>query len=158
MLAALDAVAHELGRGLVAGAAGTAAMTASSTAEMRIRRRAPSAVPAQAAGKALRVQPLDDPATGRLATAAHVSTGVLLGVPRAVIGAAGLRGLRALAAYLPIAAAPDFAVVPAMGVGVPPPWRWGAREVAISALHHAAYAAAASATYDALSAAARRRP
>jgi hypothetical protein len=157
MLAALDALARELGRGLVAGAAGTAAMTASSTAEMRIRRRPPSAVPAQAAGKVLHVQPLDDPATGRLATAAHVSTGVLLGLPRAALGVAGLNGLRGLVAYLPIAASPDFAVIPAMGVGVPPPWRWGAKEVAISALHHAVYAAAASVTYDGLRSA-RRRP
>ena len=39
---------------------------------------------------------------------------------------------------------PDFVVVPALGVS-DPPWRWGAAEVAISALHHVAYAAGASA-------------
>jgi hypothetical protein len=45
----LGDVAAAVGKGLFAGAAGTAAMTLSSTIEMRLRRRPASSAPADAA-------------------------------------------------------------------------------------------------------------
>jgi hypothetical protein len=52
--------AGAVGKGLVAGAIGTAAMTVSSTVEMKRRGRKPSDVPARAAGKVLGVEPVGE--------------------------------------------------------------------------------------------------
>ena len=123
---------HRLTRGLIAGAAGTAAMTASTLVEMRVRDRPPSDVPAQTAAKLLGWDPGERRAE-RLGTALHVLTGLALGVPSALLPAT---------VYVPLAFSPDFAAVPALGLA-PPPWRWPPVEVAVSAGHHAAYAAAA---------------
>ena len=46
-------LAEAIGKGVVAGVAGTAAMTVSSTVEARLRRRAFSTAPADAAAKVL---------------------------------------------------------------------------------------------------------
>lgn len=71
----------------------------------------------------------------------------------ATLFAAGLlvvpRATRWIASVLAIAWAPDLVAVPAAGAS-PPPWRWGAVELAISASHHVAYAAAGEAAYRAL--------
>ncbi len=53
----LGDVAARVGKGLFAGAAGTTAMTVSSTLEMKIRGRQGSSAPAQAAAKVLGVAP-----------------------------------------------------------------------------------------------------
>jgi len=145
---ALDAVAVALGRGIVAGVAATAAMTVASTAEMKLRRRQPSAAPAAVAGRLLGVKPRKRGGE-RFATAAHLATGTSLGTARAALDLAGVKGRAAPAAFFAIAWLPDLVAVPAAGAA-PPPWRWGATEVAISAAHHVAYAAAGEATYRAL--------
>jgi hypothetical protein len=147
-VAALDRVAIALGRGLVAGAAATAAMTVASTAEMKLRGREPSAAPAKVAGKALGVKPRKR-AGDRFATVAHAAAGISLGSARGLLDVAGVRGAAAPAAFFAIAWSPDLVIVPAAGAA-PPPWRWGARELAISALHHGVYAAAGERTYRAL--------
>ena len=50
-------VAGALGKGLVAGMVGTAAMTVSSTIEAKLRKREGSTAPADAAGEVLGIQP-----------------------------------------------------------------------------------------------------
>jgi len=44
---------------------------------------------------------------------------------------------------------PELVLVPAAGAS-DPPWKWGTGELGISAIHHVAYTAAASATWAAL--------
>lgn len=146
--AALARASVALGRGLVAGVAGTAAMTVSSTLEMKLRRRAPSGAPAEVAGKLLGVEPRED-GGGRFATLAHAATGTSLGAARGLLGLAGVPDGPAAGAFAAIAWLPDLVAVPAAGAA-PPPWRWGAGEVAISGLHHVVYAAAGEAAYRAL--------
>jgi len=146
MSAAVDRVSVAVGRGLVAGAAATAAMTVSSTAEMKLRGRPPSVAPAQVAAKLLGVRPRDET---RFGTIAHATTGVALGAARGLLDLAGLRGGAAAGTFLAIAWAPDLVGVPAAGVA-PPPWRWGVKETAISALHHVVYAGVGEAAYRAL--------
>jgi hypothetical protein len=141
-------VADATGRGLVAGAAGSVAITVSSTLEMKARGRPPSDVPAKVAAKALGVRPRRR-ARARFAALAHLASGLALGVPRGWLAVAGLPPLPREAAWVAIAASPDFALVP-LAREAPPPWRWGTAEVLISAAHHLAYAAAASAAYRAL--------
>lgn len=145
MSATVDRVAIVAGRGLVAGAAATAAMTVSSTLEMKLRGRPPSPAPATVAAKLLGVRPEKD----RFAVIAHSSMGVGLGAVRGMIDLAGLRGSPAAVAFFAVAWSPDLVVVPAAGAAEAP-WRWGIVETAISALHHVVYAAAGEAAYRAL--------
>jgi hypothetical protein len=147
-VAALDRVAIALGRGIVAGVAATAAMTVVSTAEMKLRGRAPSTAPTKVAGRLLGVKPRKR-AGDRFATVAHAVTGVSVGTTRGLLDVAGVHGRAAPAAFFALAWTPELVAVPAAGAA-PPPWRWGALELAISAFHHAVYAAAGERTYRAL--------
>jgi hypothetical protein len=56
----LKDVAEAVGKGLIAGAAGTAAMTLSSTLEAKLRQRGASTSPAQPAAKVQGVEPKDE--------------------------------------------------------------------------------------------------
>jgi hypothetical protein len=123
-----------------AGIAGTAAMTASSTLEMRLRRRPPSTAPVETVERLLGRR-LPDALRGPVGTASHLLSGMALGLPRALVR---LREPAATALFVPVACLPDFVILPALGV-TDPPWRWGAGEAAISAVHHLAYAVGASA-------------
>lgn len=145
----LRAVASEIGRGLLSGLAGTAAMTVSSTVEMKLRHRAASAAPAKAAERVLGIAPDDQAAEARLANLVHWSYGTLWGVARAVVGSAGVRGT-VMAPVLHFAAVwgASLLALPALQVA-PPIWRWSREEIAIDVLHHAVYVAAADAAYRA---------
>ncbi|MGZ4767710.1 MAG: hypothetical protein ACXVLX_03580 [Ilumatobacteraceae bacterium] len=89
--------AAALGRGLVAGAIGTAAMTLSSTAEARHRKGELSTVPAEAARKVLGLEPLELGAAAKFSRVVHCGYGTSWG---ALLGVLAMVGLRA-----PIAAA-----------------------------------------------------
>jgi hypothetical protein len=133
-------------RALVAGAAGTVAITISTNVEMRIRGRGPSEAPIDAleriAGRRL-------PARKALGGAAHLASGLALGLPRVLIERGGVREPVATLLFLPIAWSPDLAAVPALGAAEPP-WRWGWTETGVSLIHHVAYATAAGAALAAL--------
>jgi hypothetical protein len=145
-----DRLAIALGRGLVAGAAGTAAMTVASTAEMRLRGRPPSPAPSEVAAKLLGVRPRDRRSEQRFAAISHAAMGVALGSARGLIDLVGLRGPAASAAWFTVVWSPDLIAVPAAGAA-PPPWRWGLTETAISGFHHLVYAAAGERAYRSLS-------
>jgi len=87
----LDNLAGSIGRGLVAGFAGAAAMTVSSTLEARLRGRAPSTAPARATAKALGIAGFDsDLAQARFNDLAHWGYGTGWGVVRGLFAFAGL--------------------------------------------------------------------
>jgi hypothetical protein len=134
-----------IGNGLAAGLAGTAAMTVSSTVEMKLRGRAPSTVPARAAAKVLGVEPTDE---RRFATFVHWIYGTAWGAVRGVIGTLGCRGPDAAALHFATVWGTELAVLPALDIGVPPAWRWSATEIAVDAFHHAVYATVTSAAYE----------
>jgi hypothetical protein len=147
---ALGRLAAAIGRGLLAGAVGTAAMTASSTLEQKRRGRAPSTAPADAAMKVLGIEGFcDDGARSRFSNAVHWAYGTSWGVPRGVLAAAGLGPAAATAAHGGALWASEQVMLPALGVA-PPLWQWGAVEVAIDATHHLVYAVATSLAYEAL--------
>ena len=142
----LGDVAAAVGKGLFAGVAGTVAMTASSTIEMKLRGRPASSAPATAAAKVLGVEPKGQSEEARFSSIVHWGYGTSWGAVRGLIGAAGLRGLRANAAHLGAVWGTEQAMLPALGVA-PPFWEWGAKEVAIDAFHHLVYAGATGAAY-----------
>jgi uncharacterized protein YndB with AHSA1/START domain len=135
-----------LGCGLLAGLAGGLAMSASTLAEMRLTGRGPSEVPAEAVKRIFGIRKLGETAERRLTTTAHFAVSGLTGAAWGTIAAAGLpRQLRAPLLYA-MAASPDAAVVPAMGLA-PPPWRWSAADLARTVGHHAVYTAVAHAAF-----------
>jgi hypothetical protein len=143
-------LAAAIGRGLVAGAIGTAAMTVSSTVEQKLRKREASTAPADAAMKVLGIEGFcDDGAKSRFSNAVHWSYGTAWGVPRALLDVAGIDGPVATIAHGAALWGSEQAMLPALGVA-PPLWEWGAAEVAIDALHHAVYTVATSVAYEAL--------
>ena len=145
----LGDLAAAVGKGLFAGAAGTAAMTASSTLEMKLRGRPASSTPARAAEKVLGVQPVDEEAEARFSNLVHWGYGTAWGGVRGLIAAAGLTGPAATAAHLAAVWGSEQVMLPALDAA-PPLTEWGAREVAIDAFHHLVYAAATGAAYSLL--------
>ncbi|MEO7197595.1 MAG: hypothetical protein ABIZ50_03905 [Solirubrobacterales bacterium] len=143
-------VASAVGRGLLAGAAGTAAMTASSTLEMKLRHREASSAPADAAGKVLGIQPRNPAGKARFSNVVHWSYGTGWGAVRGLIGAAGLSGPRATGAHFATIWPGALVMLPSLGVA-PPPWKWGATELGIDAMHHLVYVTATSVAYAAIS-------
>jgi len=71
------------------------------------------------------------------------------GACRALLDAAGLSPVAATAAHGGALWGSEQVMLPALRVA-PPLWEWGAVEVAIDALHHVVYTAAASVAYEAL--------
>jgi hypothetical protein len=148
----LDTLATAIGRGLVAGIAGTAAMTVSSTLEARLRRRAPSTAPARATAKMLGIREFDsDLAQARWNDLSHWGYGTGWGVVRGLLGATPMSSRAATVAHGAAIYGAAQVSLPALEI-VPPSIFWGAKEVAIDALHHAVYATATGVAYEAIAA------
>jgi len=146
---ALSDAAGCAGVGALAGLAGTAAMTTSSTVEAKLRGRASSDAPVTAASAFLGVEPSGEAGKKRFAALAHWGYGTGWGAVRGVLDAAGLHGPAAAAVHVTAVWGGEQVVLPATGSSSPA-WKWGIREVGIDLLHHAVYAAATSAVYETL--------
>jgi len=148
---ALDTIAGSIGKGLLAGFAGTAAMTVSSTLEAKLRGRAPSTAPARATAKVLGIKEFeDDVAKARFSDLSHWGYGTGWGVLRGLLDATGMSPKAATAAHGAAVWGSAQVTLPALEVA-PPAIFWGAEEVAIDAFHHAVYAAATGIAYDLIS-------
>jgi hypothetical protein len=146
---AVHRLASAVGVGLFAGAAGTAAMTVSSTLEAKLRKRGSSSAPSDAAGKVLGVQPRNPAGRARFSTIVHWGYGTSWGAARGLISLTGLDGAAAAAAHFAAVWGWSLVMLPALDVA-PPAWEQDPREVAIDALHHAVYAGTAGAAWRAL--------
>jgi len=145
----LGDTAAAVGKGLFAGAAGTVAMTVSSTLEAKLRQRGSSSAPADAAGKVLGVQPRDEAGEARFATVVHWSYGTSWGAVRGLLHAAGLDGPGAGVAHFAAVWGSAQVMLPLLDIA-PPPWESEPKEIAIDAFHHAVYAAFTALAFDAL--------
>lgn len=135
-----------IGRGLIAGLCGTAAMTVSSTIEMKLRGRQASTAPADAALKVLGLQPADDKAKARFSDMVHWSYGTGWGVARGILDAAGCESACAIPAHFAAIWGASLIMLPALEVA-PPVTKWSAEEVAIDAFHHLVYVTAVDLAY-----------
>ena len=144
----VDTVASSIGKGLVAGFVGTAAMTVSSSFEARIRGRAASSAPARATAKVLGIKEFeDDIAAARFNDLSHWGYGTSWGVVRGLLAAAGLSPKAATAAHGAAVWGSAAVTLPALEVA-PPFVFWGRKEVAIDLWHHTVYAAATGLAYS----------
>jgi hypothetical protein len=146
----LNQIATRVGKGIVAGLAGTLAISISQAIEMKISRRKPSTTPADAAGKVLGVQPRDEGGKARFANVVHWAYGTGWGLARAALGGPRRGRFWAPLAHLAAVQAVAMLMLPALKVA-PPATKWGAGEISKEVLHHVVYASAADATYRALS-------
>jgi hypothetical protein len=147
---AANTLARAIGKGVVAGLAGTAAMTVSSTVEAKLRHRAFSTSPGRATAKMLGIKEFEDArAAARFSDLSHWGTGTGWGVARALMREFGIS--RKLATPTHFAAVWGFALValPALEIA-PPVVFWRKQEIAIDVFHHAVYAAATGAAYELL--------
>jgi hypothetical protein len=143
-------VAQSIGKGLVAGVAGTAAMTVSSTLEAKLRHRAFSTAPADATAKVLGIKEFaSEGAYSRFSNISHWGYGTGWGVVRGLLDAAGLSPARATAAHAAAVWGNEQVMLPALDIA-PPVWMWSRKEVAIDGFHHAVYALATGLAYVAL--------
>ena len=147
----LGDTAAAVGKGLLAGAVGTVAMTVSSTVEAKLRERGSSSAPADAAGKVLGVQPRDEAGEARFATVVHWAYGTSWGAVRGLLQAIGLDGGRATVAHFAAVWGSAQVMLPALEVA-PPMWESPPEEIAIDAFHHAVYVIATGLAFAALEA------
>jgi len=145
-----EPILKTVAKGVAAGVAGTAAMTVSSTIEQKLRGRALSTAPADAAAKVLHIKEFpSDEARNRFSNAVHWGYGTAWGVNRAMLSRAGLSPRAAASSHLGALWVSEQVMLPALEVA-PPVTVWGGKEIAIDAWHHLVYATATSATYEAL--------
>jgi hypothetical protein len=143
-------LACTIGKGLSAGLAGTAAMTLSSTLEMRWRKREGSSAPADASAKVLGIESfVDDAAKARFSTLVHWGYGTGWGAVRGLLGLSSLPPAAATAAHLAAVWGSEAVMLPSLDVAQPF-YTWGATEVALDVWHHAVYAAVTGVTYELL--------
>jgi hypothetical protein len=143
-------VAEDVGKGLVAGFIGTAAMTVSSTVEAKLRGRQASSAPARATAKMLGIKSFeDDIAAARFNDLSHWGYGTGWGVVRGLLAAAGLPPRAATAAHGAAIYGAAQVTLPALEIA-PPVVFWEKKEIAIDAFHHAVYAAGTGIAYELL--------
>src|SRR4051794_10254834 len=109
----VGSVAGKIGRGVIAGLAGTTAITISQMIEMRLRKRESSTAPAEAASQVLGVHDVlekaDDSQKQNLSQVVHWSYGTSWGTVLALLDVRGLEGVpAALAQFARIWAAALF--------------------------------------------------
>jgi hypothetical protein len=143
----VSTLASNVGKGLVAGFVGTAAMTLSSSLEARLRHRAASSAPARATTKVLGIKEFeDDVAAARFNDLSHWGYGTMWGVVRGFLGTTPLSPRAATAAHGAAIWGSAQVTLPALEVA-PPFIFWGKKEVAIDLWHHAVYATATGIAY-----------
>jgi hypothetical protein len=142
-----NTLATSIGKGLVAGFFGTAAMTVSSSVEARLRHRAASSAPARATAKVLGIKEFeDDVAAARFNDLSHWGYGTSWGVVRGLLAATGMSPKAATAAHGAAVWGSAQMTLPALEVA-PPIVFWPKKEIAIDLWHHAVYAAATGLAY-----------
>jgi hypothetical protein len=145
----MKGLADTLGKGIVAGVVGTAAMTVSSTLEAKLRGRAFSTAPAKAAQRLLGIETFaDEAAETRFSNLVHWGYGTGWGVARAALGR--LLGPKAAdAAHFAAVWGGALVMLPALGVA-PPVWEWEGEDVGIDVFHHLVYVVSTGLAFDAL--------
>ena len=142
-------LAAALGRGMLAGVAGTGVMTAfQKFVEMPLTGRGDSYVPAELAERVLPVNPTTDEGRKALNYATHFSLGGMWGAAYGVAAARGLRGQKAVNAVFLTVYPGD--VLLSTVLGVYRPTQWSAQDWVIDVAEKYIQAQATGAIFDRL--------
>lgn len=140
----------DMSRGAVAGTIGTAAMTVSEEAEMRVTGRDASMVPGVVASKLLPLNPKGKKELARVSWGVHWAHGIAQGKIRGLLGHLGVKGVAPGAAvHFGVMWTGDVLLYKALGVA-PWPWEWTRAELATDVLHKGFYAVVTSVAYERL--------
>lgn len=140
-------ITASLSRGVLAGLAGTAVMTAfQKLVEMPLTGRLDSYAPADFAEKVLPMDPPAGPRRRRLNYATHFALGTLWGSAYGVAAHAGLRGPRAVAVVFGVVYSGDVLLNTALGLYQPS--TWSREDWAVDVVDKLVQAAATGVTYD----------
>src|ERR1700761_5997022 len=146
---ALGELGAAIGKGLLAGLAGTAAITLLQMIEMEITGRKPSEAPVKVASETTVVKPANAAQKEKVSQEIHWAYGTSWGIARGIIGLTGLRGLPAAAVHFAAIWGTSMIMIPAFKAG-PKVTEEDPKAIAIDAMHHAVYALAAGFAFDAL--------
>src|SRR5687768_15724009 len=138
--------AWALGKGLIAGLAGTAAITLSQMIEMKITKRKPSDAPANVASKVLDVKPTTEEKKEKLNQEVHWAYGTSWGIIRGLLDLIGIQCLPATLMHFGAVWGTAMIMLPSMDEALPVK-EWGAGEIAKDGMHHLVYAAIAGLVY-----------
>jgi hypothetical protein len=138
-----------IGKGLLAGLVGTAAITLSQMIEMRITKRKVSEAPTKVVAQVADVKPVTDEAKEKVTQKIHWTYGTSWGIARGLLGLTSLPAWAAIAAHFSALWATSLVMLPAFDAG-PKITEEEPKTVAIDVMHHAVYAIAAGLTYDAI--------
>jgi hypothetical protein len=145
-----NTLAGAIGKGLLAGFAGTAAMTVSSSLEAKVRGRAASSAPARATAKMLGIKEFEDGvAEARFNDLSHWGYGTGWGILRGLLGATSIPAKIATALHGGAIYGAAQVTLPALEIA-PPAIFWSKEEIVIDAFHHTVYAVATGIAYEAL--------
>jgi len=136
-----------LGRGVLAGLAGTAVMTVfQKLVEMPLTGRPDSYAPASFAEEVLPIDPPTGPGRMQLNYGTHFALGTLWGSAHALAARAGLRGLRATGVVFGVVYSGDVLLNTALGLYEP--LTWSGKDWAIDVVDKLVQAAATGVVYD----------
>lgn len=144
-----------IGKGLLAGLAGTAAITLSQMIEMSITKRKASEAPVKVAEQVTDVKPATDESKEKVSQEIHWAYGTSWGIARGIIGLTGLKGAPAIAVHFAAIWGTALVMLPAFKAG-PKVTEEEPKAIAIDAMHHTIYAIAAGLAYDALDSGSRQ--
>jgi preprotein translocase subunit YajC len=146
---ALERLGTAIGVGLIAGLAGTVAMTISQMIEMKLTDREPSTVPADAVAKTLDVQATDESQKPKVAQEVHWTYGASLGITRGLLAMSGLRCWPATLAHFSTVWGASMIMLPSLELA-PPVQEQKPKSILIDGWHHAVYAVVTGLVYDAI--------
>ncbi|GAB2689333.1 hypothetical protein GCM10027037_10110 [Mucilaginibacter koreensis] len=145
-----------IGKGILAGLAGTLAISISQAIEMKITGREASEAPVKVASEVTGAAPANEGEKDKLSNEIHWAYGTAWGVARGLIGLTGLKGIPATLLHFGAVWGTEQVMLPKYDVA-PPINEEEPKEIGIDVLHHAVYAIAAGLVYDALDAGSRRQ-
>lgn len=137
-----------IGKGFIAGLAGTIAITISQMIEMRITKRKASNAPARAVEKALHIEATPGN-NEEFSNEVHWVYGTSWGVMRGLLSIAGITGFAATSLHLAAIWGTAATIQPKLDIA-PPLSEWEPKDIAIDILHHAVYAIVAGLVFDAI--------
>jgi hypothetical protein len=145
---ALGKLGAAIGKGLIAGLAGTLAMTVSQMIEMRITKRKPSTAPADAVKKTLHIEA--EPGNKKtFSNEVHYAYGTSWGVVRGLLSLAGITGFAATSVHLAAIWGTAITIEPKLNIA-PPVKEWQPKDIAVDIFHHTVYVIVAGIVFDAI--------
>jgi hypothetical protein len=152
----LGELGSAIGKGILAGLAGTLAISISQAIEMKITGRGASEAPVKVASQVTGVAPANEGEKNKLSTEIHFAYGTTWGIARGLIGLTGLKGVPATLLHFAAVWGTELVMLPKYNAA-PPVTEEKPKEIGIDILHHAVYAIAAGLVYEALDAGSKRQ-